>query len=111
MDLLEKKCIPCSIGDDPLTKEQVQENLKLLQKEWELVEEKKIRRKFKFPDFKSALGFVNKVGELAESEGHHPDICFGWGEVAIELMTHKINGLHENDFILAAKIDKLHREL
>ena len=111
MELLEKKCIPCSIGEDPLTTEQIQENMKQLEEGWEVIEDKKIKRQFKFKDFKSALDFVVKIGDIAESEGHHPDLCLGWGKVEVEFMTHKIQGLHENDFIMAAKTDKNHREL
>ena len=73
---------------------------------WELsADAKKISRKYKFKNFKEALVFVNKIGDIAEAEGHHPDLSFGWGKVTIELMTHAIGGLSENDFILAAKIN------
>lgn len=68
---------------------------------------KKIHREFKFPDFKSALAFVDRVGEIAEAEGHHPDVFLAWGKVGIELFTHAVGGLSENDFILAAKINEL----
>ena len=77
---------------------------------WELKEgATKIEGKFKFPDFVSASKFVNQVGELAESEGHHPDITFGWGYCNIVFYTHKINGLHENDFIMASKVNALRK--
>lgn len=76
---------------------------------WQLVNEHHITRKFDFPDFRSALDFVNKIGELAEQEGHHPDILLGWGRVEVTLWTHKVDGLTESDFILAAKIDRLPR--
>lgn len=75
--------------------------------EWEIVDFHELKRRFKFKDFAEALGFVNKVGALAESEGHHPDIKLGWGYVEITTVTHAIDGLSENDFILAAKVDKL----
>ncbi len=81
-------------------------------KEWKVVNDKgvdTISRQFKFKDFKEALAFVNKIGEIAEEEGHHPDIELGWGRVGVELSTHAIGGLSTNDFILAAKIDKLPR--
>ena len=78
-------------------------------KDWKVEDGKKIKREFKFEDFKSALAFVNKIGEIAEEEGHHPDIELGWGRVGVELSTHAIGGLSTNDFILAAKIDKLPR--
>jgi len=75
--------------------------------EWKVVEGHHIVRSFIFPDFRQALAFVNKVGEVAESQGHHPDILLAWGKAEISIWTHKINGLTESDFILAAKIDKL----
>ncbi len=74
---------------------------------WEIVDWHKLKRKFKFKNFAEALAFVNRVGALAESEGHHPDIRFGWGYAEITLFTHAVGGLSENDFILAAKIDIL----
>ena len=74
---------------------------------WEVVNEHHLKKKYKFSDFRESLAFVNRVGELAEEQGHHPDICFGWGSAEISIWTHKIDGLTESDFILAAKIDKL----
>ncbi len=74
---------------------------------WEVVEEHHLRKAYKFGDFREALEFVNRVGALSESEGHHPDISFGWGYTDINIWTHKIDGLTESDFILAAKIDAL----
>ncbi len=75
--------------------------------EWEVVDGHHLKRRFKFKNFAEALVFVNRVGAIAEREGHHPDISFGWGYVEITLFTHAVKGLSENDFILAAKIDKL----
>lgn len=106
-DLLSKKCIPCSIGADPLNKEEIGNLFKELKKGWSVVEEKHLEKTYKFKDFKQALDFTNLVGNLAENEGHHPDIYLSWGEVKIKLWTHKIKGLHENDFILASKIDAI----
>ncbi|NLY85356.1 MAG: 4a-hydroxytetrahydrobiopterin dehydratase [Tissierellia bacterium] len=106
-DLLSKKCIPCSLGDIPLEREEIEEYLKNLKSGWTAVEDKYIEKTFKFKNFKEALYFVNKVGNLAEEEGHHPDIYLSWGKVVLKLWTHKIKGLHENDFILAAKIDEI----
>ena len=107
-DLASKKCVPCEGGVEPISRERAQEYLKQLNSDWQIIDNgRKIRREFKFKNFKETLNFVNKVGEIAESEGHHPDIKFGWGYVNITLFTHAINGLFENDFILAAKIDKL----
>lgn len=106
--LLHKTCMPCEGGVQPFTEAQIKEYISQLKTEWEVVENKKIRRKFKFKDFKEAIAFVNKVAEIAEQEGHHPDMrVFGWNKVEIELSTHAIGGLSENDFILAAKIEQL----
>ncbi len=74
---------------------------------WKVINEHHIAREYTFPDFRSALAFVNKIGEVAEEQGHHPDIFLTWGKVGITLWTHKVDGLTESDFILAAKIDKL----
>lgn len=106
-DLLAKKCVPCSIGADPLTQDEIQEYLENLKENWQVKDNKYIEKLYKFKDFKEALDFTNKVGNLAEKEGHHPDIYLAWGKVIIKLWTHKIKGLHENDFIMAAKIDEL----
>jgi len=107
-DLASKKCGPCE-GDTPaLDKSKVNELLGQLDG-WGVEKEYHLVRSFSFPDFKSARAFVNRVGELAEAEGHHPNIYLAWGLVKIELWTHAIKGLSENDFILAAKIDKLRR--
>lgn len=106
-DLAQKTCVPCRGGVPPLSEGEAQ-HLRAQTPAWELRDgAKRIERSFKFADFRAALDFVNKVGEVAESENHHPDICFGWGYATISLHTHKIKGLHENDFILAAKIDRL----
>lgn len=106
-DLTGKVCTPCQGGIPPLTHTEA-EVLARQTPKWQLTDEATwIRRSFAFGDFVEALAFVNKVGELAEAEGHHPDISFGWGYADVSLQTHKIKGLHENDFILAAKIDAL----
>ncbi len=106
LNLSEKKCKACEAGVAPLTKEEITPYLDQIQN-WEL-HDKKILKNFKFKNFKEALAFVNKVGEIAESEGHHPDInLHGWNKTQITLSTHAIGGLSENDFILASKIDKL----
>ncbi len=104
--LAAKTCVPCRGGVPPLTGEP----LAALQRQvdgWTVVEEHHLTKTFKFPDFRSALDFVNHVGQLAEEQGHHPDIFLAWGKVEITTWTHKINGLTESDFILAAKIDQL----
>lgn len=105
--LTDKKCVACEGGIDPLTREQIAEFAPQVP-EWKISEDaKSISRVFRFKDFKEAMAFANKVGDIAESEGHHPDMEVGWGRVGITLTTHAINGLHDNDFIVAAKIDTL----
>ncbi len=107
MQLSEMKCVPCRGGVEPLKGEEIFKMAKQISQDWKVIDEHKLEREFKFKDFKEALDFVNKVGALAEEEQHHPDIYLTWGKVKINLWTHKINGLHTNDFILAAKIDEL----
>ncbi len=109
MSLSDKKCVPCQGGEPPLEKEKAKELLTELSDGWELQNlGKKLVKKFKFTDFKSALDFINKVGDIAEEEDHHPDIYLhNYKYVTLYLFTHKIAGLHENDFILAAKVDNL----
>jgi 4a-hydroxytetrahydrobiopterin dehydratase len=106
-DLAKKHCVPCQAGAQPLTDAEIRKQAEQLDPAWQVVEDHHLAREFKFDDFRQALDFVNKVGELAEEEGHHPDIYLSYGKVKIELWTHKIKGLHENDFILAARIDAL----
>ncbi|MFT5749295.1 MAG: 4a-hydroxytetrahydrobiopterin dehydratase [Ancylomarina sp.] len=105
-NLSKKKCAPCRVGIQKLTGDEAKVFLADLN-DWLLVEDHHIKKTFKFPDFKYALQFVNQVGEIAEEENHHPNINFTWGKVEISIWTHEIDGLHENDFILAAKIDEI----
>ncbi|MGQ0663135.1 MAG: 4a-hydroxytetrahydrobiopterin dehydratase [Pseudomonadota bacterium] len=106
-DLALKTCTPCRGGVPPLTPEEAASLLGQAPG-WELLEDgRKIRRTYKFGNFKQALDFVRQAGDLAESEGHHPDLAFGWGYATVSLQTKKIKGLHENDFIMAAKFDRL----
>jgi 4a-hydroxytetrahydrobiopterin dehydratase len=106
-NLTARTCTPCRGGIPPLTREEAARYLREAPG-WELTDEgRKIRRTWRFASFREALAFVQAVGELAEAEGHHPEIAFGWGHATVELQTRKIKGLHENDFILAAKIDRL----
>ena len=105
-DLAEKTCVPCKGGVPPMKGRELERILQLVP-EWKAVDEHHINRTFTFPDFQQALAFVNRVGEIAEDQGHHPDIYLTWGKVDITLWTHKIDGLTESDFIMAAKIDRL----
>ncbi len=105
-ELASRECIPCRGGVPPLKGEQIA-NLLVQLDGWEAVNEHHLKRVYKFPNFRGAQEFVSRVGELAEEQGHHPDICFGWGRAEITIWTHKIDGLTESDFILAAKIDRL----
>jgi 4a-hydroxytetrahydrobiopterin dehydratase len=105
--LAQKTCTPCRGGVPPLTHEEA-EHLRDQAPEWVLQDDAhRIDRTFRFGNFREALTFVQKIGELAESEGHHPDISFGWGYATVSLRTKKIKGLHENDFIMATKIDRI----
>ena len=105
-DLAERDCVPCRGGVPPLKGEEIREFSSQL-KEWQVVAEHHLQKIYGFKNFRETLDFVNRVGELAEAQGHHPDICFGWGKADITIWTHKIDGLTESDFVLAAKIDKL----
>ena len=107
MELEKRKCVPCEGGIPPLTEDEILEYITVINKGWIVSEDKKITRDFSFVNFKHTMEFVNKVAEIAEEEGHHPVLHIGYGYAAIELWTHAINGLSENDFILAAKIDRL----
>ena len=105
--LAEKACTPCRGGIPPLARD---EALRLQKQapDWELRDDAhRIERTFRFRNFREALGFVQRIGGLAETEGHHPDISFGWGYATVSLTTKKIKGLHENDFIMASKIDRM----
>ena len=105
-ELAEKTCVPCRGGVPPLTADQIQP-LQVQVKDWAVIENHHLDREFQFPDFKTALEFVDKVGAVAEEQGHHPDIYLAWGKARITIWTHKIDGLTESDFILAAKIDRV----
>lgn len=106
--LSSKNCVPCRGGVPPLQSEDIAKLLTELDG-WEVVDEHHLKKSYRFSDFREAQVFVNRVGDLAEEQGHHPDIYFSWGQAEISIWTHKINGLTESDFILAAKIDQLSR--
>lgn len=104
--LADKTCVPCRGGVPALHGAELAP-LRAQVPNWTVVEEHHLHRTFGFPDFRQALSFTNRIGELAEEQGHHPDLCLGWGKVEVSIWTHKINGLTESDFVLAAKIDRL----
>ena len=109
-DLLDKKCVPCEGGISPFDISEIHKYQKKIDG-WDVSKNEKktyfIEKKFIFKDFINSQNFINKVGEISEEEGHHPDISFGWGYAKIVITTHAIEGLSENDFILAAKIDQI----
>ena len=108
-DLKNKKCVPCEGGVIPFDISEIHKYQKKVDG-WDIIKDEKknflLNKKFKFKNFLESQNFINKVGEISENEGHHPDILFGWGYAEIKITTHAIEGLSENDFILAAKIDK-----
>jgi 4a-hydroxytetrahydrobiopterin dehydratase len=106
-DLSEKRCTPCRGGIPPLKGEPLMQLSRQLKPGWQIINEHHLEKEYTFQNFQEALAFTNKVGEIAEQEGHHPDILLSYGKVKIQLWTHKIDGLSESDFILAAKCDKI----
>lgn len=105
--LSDKKCVVCEGKVPPLNEAEIKTYLSQVKENWNVIDNKKIEKEFKFSEFKQATAFVNKVASIAEEEGHHPDIYIFYNTVKLELSTHAIGGLSENDFILAAKIDKI----
>src|SRR5436190_21617156 len=105
-DLAERECVPCRGGVPPLQGDRIKE-LSAELAGWQVINEHHLQKTYTFKDFRGALDLVNRVGKLAEEQGHHPDICFGWGKADITFWTHKIDGLTESDFVVAAKIDRL----
>ena len=106
MNLAEKHCVPCR-GGVPALKGAELEALTVQVPGWQVVDEHHLLKTFAFPDFVTALAFVNKAGAIAEEEGHHPDLLLTWGKVEVKIWTHKVDGLTESDFILAAKLDRI----
>lgn len=107
--LSDKKCIPCSGGVPPLPLEQRQTLLKELNENWSLTHENnRLFRRFEFSNYKKAWSLLNQISEVAEEQGHHPDLALGWGYLEVQIWTHKIDSLVESDFIFAAKVDELH---
>ena len=108
MELAEKKCVPCEGNMQRLEGVAVLPYLKEINDEWYMADGKRIRRKFRLQDFKETIQFVNSIADVAEAEGHHPDLCIFWNILEVSLWTHAIGGLSENDFIMAAKIVELY---
>jgi 4a-hydroxytetrahydrobiopterin dehydratase len=106
-NLADQNCVPCRGGVPPMKGTELKRIQQLVPK-WKVMKEHHITRAFTFPDFKQALDFVNRVGDVAERQGHHPDILLTWGKAEVTLWTHKIDGLSHSDFIMAAKIDQLY---
>ena len=106
MGLADNQCIPCRGGVPPLSPARISELLKELDKGWELNDAGHLLRAYSFSNFVTAMAFANRVGDIAEEQGHHPDLHVGWGRCAVEIWTHKIDGLTESDFFLAAKADR-----
>ena len=105
--LAEKECVPCKGGVPPLEGEELERLRRELDAGWHVVDGHHLEKTFEFEDFREALEFTHRVGELAEEQGHHPDLHLSWGRVGVEIWTHKIDGLTESDFVLAAKIEEL----
>jgi 4a-hydroxytetrahydrobiopterin dehydratase len=106
MGLAEKQCVPCKGGVPPLKGAEL-DKLKKQVSGWQVIDEHHLQKVYAFPDFQKALNFVNRAGAIAEQQGHHPDLHLSWGRVGVEIWTHKIDGLTESDFILAAKFDQI----
>jgi 4a-hydroxytetrahydrobiopterin dehydratase len=107
MNLATERCVPCRGGVPPIKGEELRALATELGGGWRVVDEHHLEKEHRFPDFAAALAFTNKVGAVAEAEGHHPDIYLAWGKVRITIWTHKIDGLTRSDFVMAAKIDAL----
>src|SRR3954468_21479042 len=105
--LAEKECVPCKGGVPPLKGEALAKLLKQMKEGWDVVNEHHLQKEYKFKDFREALAFTNRVGELAEKQNHHPDIYLAWGKVKLTLWTHTIDGLTESDFVFALKVEQL----
>jgi 4a-hydroxytetrahydrobiopterin dehydratase len=106
-DLASMECVPCRGGIPPLTHDEIAPYLEDLDHDWRVVDDHHLEKEFRFANFRDALAFTNRVGELAEDVGHHPDIELSWGRVKLTVFTHKIKGLHEADFVFAAKAEQL----
>lgn len=105
-ELFKKTCVPCVGGVPPLSSDEITSYLPQVP-EWKVTDNHHLQREYSFPDFLQALAATNRIGQLAEEQGHHPDIYLAWGKVTVKIWTHKIDGLTESDFILAAKVDQV----
>jgi 4a-hydroxytetrahydrobiopterin dehydratase len=106
-ELAAKQCVPCRGGTPPLKGAALAELHRKLGNGWQVLNEHHLEKEYRFANFREALDFTNQIGELAESNNHHPDIYLAWGKVKVTLWTHKIDGLTESDFVMAAKIEEL----
>jgi 4a-hydroxytetrahydrobiopterin dehydratase len=106
-ELAARTCVPCRGGVPALKGSELDTLLRLLDEGWKVINEHHLEKNYAFPDFKEALAFANRVGAVAEEQGHHPDIYVAWGKVIVTIWTHAIDGLTESDFILAAKADQV----
>jgi 4a-hydroxytetrahydrobiopterin dehydratase len=106
-DLAQKECVPCKSGVPALQGAELDRLAREVGPDWRVINGHHLEREYKFENFRKALDFTNKVGELAEQQNHHPDICLAWGKVKLTLWTHKIDGLTESDFVFAAKVNQL----
>ncbi len=108
-DLARRQCVPCKGGVPPLDPDRIESLRRQISVDWALIDGHHLEREFKVKDFRQALALANRFGEIAESQRHHPDLLVSWGKLRVTLYTHAIDGLHENDFIIAARIDSLLR--
>jgi len=106
--LADEPCEACTSDDDPLTAEEYEGYLDDLRADWTVVDDHHLHAEYDFEDFRDALEFTYEIGELAEEEWHHPDIALSWGAVDVEMWTHKIDGLHKTDFVMAARMDRIY---
>jgi 4a-hydroxytetrahydrobiopterin dehydratase len=109
-DLANKDCVPCRGGVPALRGKELAKLQRELGHEWQVVDDHHLTKTFAFPDFEQALAYVNRVGAMAEEQGHHPDLYLAWGKVRVDVWTHKIDGLTESDFVFAAKAERLYED-